>query len=186
MLGKVLGLSVVALLQMAVWVGGAVMLLNRGQALLDTAAALELPSGFFVWAVLYFLLGYLMSASLMAVIGALSPNARSGSQFTFLVLLPLMVPMLANPAFIEAPNGGIATVLSLFPLTAPTAMLARLVAVAVPAWQLAFSLVSVTATTYLFVLLAARVFRPDTLLSPSALTWDRLGREVRMAVLRSR
>ena len=182
MLGKVLGLSLVALLQMAVWVGGVLLLLGQGQALLNLASGVKLPAGLVGWSVLYFLLGYLMSASMMGAIGALAPNARSGGQFTFLVLAPLMIPFFANVAFTEAPNGGIATFLSLFPLTAPTAMLTRLATVAVPVWQVAVSLCGLVVTTYFIVLVSARFFRPDTLLSPSALTWGRLGREVRVAI----
>jgi ABC-2 type transport system permease protein len=185
MLGKVLGLSLVALLQMTVWVGGGLLFLDQGQALLNMASGLHLPAGFFVWALLYFLLGYLLSASFMGAIGALAPNARSGGQFTFVVLFPLMIPLFANVVFKDDPNGAAATILSLFPLTAPTAMLTRLAVGGVPAWQLAAGLLGLLVTTYFIVLLSARFFRPDTLLSPSALTWDRLGRELRMAVRRS-
>jgi ABC-2 type transport system permease protein len=184
MLGKVLGLSIVALLQMIIWVGGPLLLLRgysqlQGQVVSALGASIRLPAGFMLWAVLYFLLGYLMYASLMAAIGALAPNARAAGQVTVVILLPLMIPLLVNTAFTQAPNGTLATVLSLFPLTAPTAMVTRLAMIPVPAWQLGVSLLGLGAVTYVLVLLAARFFRAETLLSDTALTLGRIAYELR-------
>jgi len=49
----------------------------------------------------------------------------------------------------------------------------------VPAWQPAVGLLGLAATTYLFVLLSARFFRADTLLSSASLHWRRLVQEFR-------
>jgi len=179
MLGKVLGLGVVALFQMAVWAGGSLLLMKRGQQALGVAAGLNLPLSFFVWVALYFLLGYLMYASALAAIGVLAPTAREAAQFTFIVILPLLIPLWLSSAFIEDPNGGLAVFLSLFPLTAPLAMAARLATGSVPSWQAAVGLVGLALVAYLYVLVAARLFRADTLLSTASLTWKRIGQELR-------
>jgi ABC-2 type transport system permease protein len=179
MLGKILGLSVVALLQMAIWFGGALLVLEKSQGLLKTAATFSLPPGFAVWGILYFLFGYLLYASLMGAIGALTPSAREGGSITFMVLLPLMIPLWMNSAFIESPDGLLATILSLFPLTSPTSMMTRLSAGPVPIWQPLLGIVLLAGTTYLVVLLSARFFRADNLLSESALGWKRLVAEFR-------
>lgn len=179
MLGKILGLGAVALGQMAVWLGGGLLLMGGGLAIADIALGRALPAGFILTALVYFLLGYLLYASALGAVGALAPTAREGAQFTFIIILPLLVPFYLNQAFTSDPNGLLATVLSLFPLTAPTAMVARLSVVAVPAWQIALSLAGLAVTTYLLVLLAARFFRADTLLSNASLNWGRLLREVR-------
>jgi ABC-2 type transport system permease protein len=182
MAGKILGLSIVALFQMLIWICGGMVLLSGGQRFLDAASGFSLPAGFLIWAVLFFLLGFLLYASLMGAIGALAPDFREAGQFTFIVILPLMIPMLLNTAFTQAPNGTLAVVLSLIPITAPTAMMTRLAAGPIPFWQLALSLGGLFITTYWIVLLAARFFRPDTLLSTSSLKWGSLMREVRRAV----
>jgi ABC-2 type transport system permease protein len=80
---------------------------------------------------------------------------------------------------IEQPHGNLATTLSLFPLTAPVAMITRLVAGGIPLWQPVAGLVGLAVTAYLFVLLAARLFRADTLLSHASLNWQRLVKELR-------
>ncbi|HOU13873.1 MAG TPA: ABC transporter permease [Anaerolineae bacterium] len=181
MLGKVLGLGAVALLQMAVWLGGSYLTLNRGGSALASfgifIGSITLPQGFAVWGMLYFVLGYVLYASLLGAIGALAPNTRETGQFTFLAMLPLMLPLWLNSVFIEAPNGLLATIVSLFPLTAPTSMLPRLAAGGVPLWQPLVGLAALAATTYLFVLLAARFFRADTLLSSASMNWARVVEE---------
>ncbi len=187
MLGKILGLGVVGLLQMVIW-GGAAFALTGGGLTISALAVLSnvsLPPIFFVWGLLYFLLGYLTFASALGAIGALAPNTREGSQFTFVILLPLMIPLWLNTAFTEAPNGTLAVTLSLFPLSSPVAMTARLAATTVPLWQILVSLGLLAGTTYGFVLLAARLFRADNLLSGEALNAKRLIRNVREAVLGS-
>jgi len=174
MLGKVLGLSLIAILQLGFWFGGGLAALDRVRAMLETAAAYALPSGFIAWGVAFFVLGFLVYASMMGAVGALAPNAREGGQFTFVIMLPLLIPLWLNFTFLESPNGTLATTLSLFPLTAPVAMMTRMVATTVPVWQIAVSLGGLALTTYALVLLAARFFRADTLLSDASFNWRRL------------
>lgn len=174
MLGKLLGLSIIALLQMLVWMGGSFLILQATDLFNLPPVELGLPASFFLWGVVYLVLGYLLYASMMGAIGALAPNAREAGQFTFAILLPLMIPLWFNAAIMENPEGTLATVLSLIPLTAPVTMMSRLVSGDVPLWQLLLSVGLLAVTTYGFVLLSSRFFRADTLLSSAALKWDRL------------
>jgi ABC-2 type transport system permease protein len=181
MLGKMLGLGVVALLQMAIWLGGSLFTLGGGVPALGLSAmslSSLLPPGFLVWAILYFVLGYLTYSAALAALGALAPTMREGSQFTFVVLLPLMIPLWLNMSFSEAPRGALVTFLSMFPLTSPVSMVTRMMAIPVPLWQVLVSLLLLGATTYGFVLLSARFFRSDTLLSSAPLNMNRLKREL--------
>jgi len=174
MLGKVLGLGLVALVQMGIWIGGGVLLLGSGLAITSMLAGQPLPLSLLFWAVAYFLLGYLIYAAMLGALGALAPTMREGSQFTFAILLPLWF----NSVFMNEPNGVMATVLSLFPLTAPTSMVTRMAATAVPLWQPVVGIILLLVTAYGLVLLSARFFRADTLLSSDSLSWGRIRREL--------
>ncbi len=179
MLGKVIGLGAVALLQMALWMGAGLFALDRGVVAAAGVAAFALRPDFLVWALLYFVLGYLLYASLMGALGALAPSAREGQQFTFVLLLPLMVPMFLVNVFVQTPNAPLPVFLSLFPLTAPVAMITRLVATGVPLWQPLVSVVLLVATTYFIVAMTARLFRAQTLLSGATLTTRRIWEALR-------
>jgi ABC-2 type transport system permease protein len=174
MFGKLVGLGIVALLQMAVWLGASLLLMGQGSAAIAVLRGYALSPAFAVWTLLYFLGGYVVYASALGALGALVPNLREGSQMTFIILMPLLLPILLNSTFIESPDGALATVLSLFPLTAPTSMPTRLVAGSVPAWQPVVGLLGLAATAYAFVLLSARFFSPEALLSDTGFGWQRI------------
>ncbi len=175
MLGKVLGLGGIALLQAAIWGGGGWLLMSGGQL----GEAARLPGSFVLWALLYFLLGYLLYASVLGAIGALAPSLREGAQFTFLVMFPLFIPLVLNTVLIESPNGAISILLSLFPLTAPVAMITRLATVPVPIEQLLLGLALLAITTYGVIVLASRFFRADTLLAFQNISLRRIVQELR-------
>jgi ABC-2 type transport system permease protein len=173
MAGKVGAMSVITVLQMVVWLGGGMLILNRGASVLDVSA-FTFPPGFFVWASLFLILGFLVYASAMAAAGAIAPNAREGAQMTWLLIIPLMPTLMFAQEFLENPDGTLAVVLSLFPLSAPAAMVTRLAVGEVPTWQVLVSLAGLTLTAYLFMTLAARFFRAGNLLADTSFSWKRL------------
>jgi ABC-2 type transport system permease protein len=173
MVGKVLAMSFVTLIQALVWVGGSMLLLNRGADLLQ-AAKFTFPPGFIIWAILFLMLGFLLYASIMAAAGTIATSAREAGQVTFLLIIPLMPTLMFGDIFLRDPNGILSTVLSLFPFSAPSAMVTRLAVAPVPTWQILASLVGLAATTYLFVLLSGRFFRAGNLLSQEPFNWRRL------------
>jgi ABC-2 type transport system permease protein len=173
MIGKLLGLSIVALFQLFIWLGAGVLMMNWGSDWLNISA-LSLSPAFFVWAVLFLVFGYLLYASVMAAGGAIAPNAREAGKVTYLLIVPLMPTLMFGSLFGEDPNGTFATALSLFPFSAPSAMVTRLAVADVPLWQPLVSLLGLAITAYAMVLLAARFFRADNLLSDASFTWQRL------------
>ncbi len=163
--GKILGLGIIGLLQTVVWVGTSYVLLRLGGRTFQLPAAFQLPASFLAWGLVFFLLGYAIYASLMAGLGALAPNLREASQATFMIILPLLVPMMLISILVETPNGALAVFLSLFPLTAPVGMMTRLAATQVPTWQLLVATILSALAAWLILRLVARMFRAQTLLS---------------------
>ncbi len=173
MTGKILGLTVVALLQLAIWFGGGVFMLQRSATWLN-AANFTFPFSFFIWAILFLLLGYLAYASIMAAAGAIAPTAREGNQVTWLLIVPLLPTLMFATEFLDNPHGALALGLSLFPLSAPSAMVTRIAVAEVPLWQILLSLVGLALTAYAFVTLAGRFFQSGNLLSGESFNWKRL------------
>ena len=173
LVGKILAMSLIVVVQLVFWVGGGVLILNKGADLLKVAS-FNFPPGFFLWAALFLILGYLLFAAVMAAGGAISSNARETGAMTFLLVIPLMPTLMFGTLFAEEPNNPLVVGLSLFPFSAPSAMVTRLAIAPVPWWQLAISLVALVVTTYLFVLLAARFFQAGNLLSSTSFSWRRL------------
>lgn len=163
--GKIIGLGVVGLLQTVLWVGTGYGLLRLSGRTFSIPAAFQLPPSILAWGLLFFLLGYAVYASLMAAVGALVPNLREASQATFVVIMPMLIPLLTISVLIEQPDGPLAIALSLFPLTSPVAMMTRLAATGVPLWQILLAVLLLTCAVLLIVHSVANMFRAQTLLS---------------------
>lgn len=170
--GKILGVSLVGLIQMVLWFGSSIFALTSLPFLSSVVGPIS-PAAVLL-TVLYFALGYFVYASLLAGLGALMPGSREAAQYTFFVMIPLFIPLYVNQAIGAEPNGLLATALSLFPLTAPIVMPMRLFSVNVPAWQIAVSLVLLAGTVYLALAGAARVFRAQSLLSGTKPTFKQV------------
>lgn len=180
MLGKVLGLGGVALVQIVVWVAGALLALWRVAGTPDLTGFGITPA-FLLWLLAFLVLGYAAYGSILAALATMVPSQREGSQLMVVVVLPLMVPLFLNFMFIEDAGGPLPVALSLFPLTAPVAMTTRLAAGGVPLWQPAVALLGLALTACLFVMVAARVLRAGALLSSEPFSWRRVGQAVRGA-----
>ncbi len=165
--GKIIGLGIAGLLQTTAWIGTVVLLINSGGQALNLPPGFTVPVSILAWALVFFLLGFAMYASLLAGVGALASKLKEASQASFLVLAPLlagyMIGLLAPLA--EATQGALPVALSLFPLTAPVVMIMRLTDGSVPLWQLLLSAGLMVCTTYFIVRAVAAMFRAQHLLS---------------------
>jgi len=164
--GKIIGLGLVGLLQTILWLGTGYALMNLSGRLFKLPPGFHLPASMLIWGLVFFVLGYAVYASLMAGLGALAPNLREASQVTIVVMLPLIIPLFfSSSVFATDPHGPIATVLSIFPLSAPVAMMARLASGGVPWWQLTLTVLLLAGTAVFIVRAVARMFRAQALLS---------------------
>jgi ABC-2 type transport system permease protein len=170
--GKILGVSLVGLIQMTLWFGSAVFALTSLPFISSVVGPISPMAVLFT--VLYFVMGYFVYASLLAGLGALMPGSREAAQYTFLVLIPLFIPLYLNQAIAAEPNGLLATGLSLFPMTSPIVMPMRLFTANVPAWQVALSVILLAGMVYLAIAGAARVFRAQSLLSGTKPTFKQV------------
>jgi ABC-2 type transport system permease protein len=163
--GKIIGLGITGLLQTTIYTGLFYSFLRISGRTSVTAANFNLPPSILAWGLVFFLLGYTIYASLMAGLGALVPNLREASQATFVVLLPLMIPMFLISALIQEPNGTISMILSLFPLTAPVAMMTRLAASTIPLWQPLLAVLLGVLTALFIIRAVAGMYRAQVLLA---------------------
>ena len=174
--GKVLAYGALGLLQLLIWLAGITLVLQRLplQGALAALAQYVLPEGALTLLLVYFVLAYLMFASAYGILGALSASMREGPQYAVIFTLPAVIPMWLGAALVEAPQGGLAVALSLFPLTAPLAMLQRVLIATVPTWQIALSVFLLLLCIAALMWLAGRLFRVQTLLAGRMPAWREL------------
>lgn len=165
--GKLVGLGLASLLQATVWLASMYLVFTIGGRTLDLPEGFALPPGTLAWGIVFFVLGYVIYAGLMAGAGAVVPSRKEGSQVTFIVLLPLIAAYMVG--FVSPMSGTtqapLSIALSFFPLTAPVMMLMRLTDGAVPLWQVLLSIALMVVTAYAVVRASAAMFRAQYLLS---------------------
>jgi len=157
--GKVIGLGAAGLLQIVVWFATAVIFAAIASATILPLAGLTIPIGLIVFGIIYFILGYLLFAIVMAGLGSIGSTARESSQWTMIVVLPAVIPIMLIGLFIANPNHVVFTILTLFPPTAPVTAIMRLSIASLPTWELLLSFAILIASILGAMWLASRVFR---------------------------
>lgn len=163
--GKILGLGLLGLLQGAVWVGAGFAILSLRGGIQQFSSGYTHSISIFGWMISSFIFGYFIYASMMAGLGAVSPNMKEASQATFLVIWPIILSMSLAGYLIPNPHSTLAVFLSLFPLTSPIVMLMRLVIGGVPWWHPVLALALLVFAAFLIVRSVARMFHASLLLS---------------------
>lgn len=157
--GKIIGLGLLGLTQLAVWLVAGIVALVIGGSRVDFLEGVTLPLDLVVMAVTFFLLGYAMTATLMAGIGAVVGSEQESRQYAGIITMILFIPYFFMITFIEHPGSGVPLILSLVPFTAPMAMIMRFGFGAVPIWQLVLSIIILLLSIALITWSSARLFR---------------------------
>jgi ABC-2 type transport system permease protein len=168
--GKIIALGITGLIQAVTWLGTVYAVLSLFGRGFNLPPGFELPTSILAWGIVFFILGYAVFGSLMGVIGALAASPKEASQSTFIVIVPFVIPMMFNAVLIRQPFGLASTILSIFPLTAPIAMIARLPSADIPLWQPVLSAALLFLTAFFFVRGAARLIRVQNLLTGKRFT----------------
>ncbi|PQA95893.1 ABC transporter permease [Chryseobacterium shigense] len=205
MMGKILGVTLVALTQFLIWISMSVvgaLVLNTGfmslqknipggneelASKLDVAqiatqishSLLELnfPLIIFVF-IVFFLLGYIFYSSIYAAIGSAVDNETETQQFTLFAILPLTLGMYGSFSLMNNPDGPLGFWLSIIPFTSPVAMIAR-IPFGVPAWQIALSIVLLLVTTIFMIFLAGKIYRVGILMYGNKATLKEIWKWIR-------
>ena len=174
--GKIMALGLLGLLQIALWAAVLWIVAHLGGQALAVPPGFSIPTSLLVWCLVYTLLGYAMYGSQMAGLGALASDVKDTSGPVMIVLAPLIVVYMFLVIVVQRPDGALAVGLSLFPLTSPVAMMARMTATDVPVWQPLLAAVLQLLTAIVIVRAVARLFHAQTLLSGQPFSLKTYGR----------
>ena len=186
MMGKILGVTGVALVQFGVWVVmifASVMTLGSSnvgmvsgvaevQMVLSALSQVNYGLIFFVF-VIYFLLGYLFYSAMYAAIGSAVDNETETQQFTLFAILPMMLGFYGSITIMNNPDGPMSFWLSMIPFTSPIAMLAR-IPFDVPVWELVLSIGILLVSTLGMVFIASKIYRVGILMYGNKVTLKEL------------
>jgi ABC-2 type transport system permease protein len=157
MAGKVIGIGLVGLLQLAVvGVAGAL----AGKLTGSLSLSLSATAGAVTWLVVWFVLGFTLYSLVFAGLGALVSRQEDVggviAPATMLLVVGYVVGISVLPS---APGNPAVSAMSLLPVFSPTLMPMRLAMGSVPLWQTLVSLGLALATVPVLVAVAGRIYR---------------------------
>jgi ABC-2 type transport system permease protein len=185
MMGKLIGVSLVALTQLSIW-GLAFLLFAAFGVGIMAAQGMPLtlpavPPIVFVYFALYFLLGYFLYSTIYALIGSMVTTTQEGGQLALPVVLMLVAGFYFVFPIIRSPNSSLAFWASMFPFLAPMTMMVRITTETPPVWQIVLSLAIGFATVIGLIWVAARIYRVGMLMYGKKATIPEVWRWVRQA-----
>ena len=190
MLGKILGVTFVALTQFTIWIAMSAITalffttsfgnLSKNMPKETTEMTdkmdfmkiaadvsqnlldLNIPLIIIVF-ILFFLLGYIFYSSMYAAIGSAVDNETETQQFSLFAMIPMMLGVYGSISIMNNPDGPMAFWLSIIPFTSPITMVAR-IPFGVPTWQIILSLVLLILTTVFMIFVAGKIYRVGILM----------------------
>jgi ABC-2 type transport system permease protein len=158
--GKVLGLGAAGLVQIIVWLISANFLMKIASATWgNVIGSLQVPPDFLILGIIYFILGYLLEAVLMAGVGSVSPTAREGQQMSAIFIIPVIIPIYFMGLIMEHPENIIVKLLTFIPITAPLTVIVRLGLSEIPLWELLVSIGILILSIWGCFVLCTKLFR---------------------------
>ena len=172
MMGKIVGIGLVAITQILIWgvlLTGCsfwIMPLVSNAAVAAGDGALDLGmlgspwyiAELFGYIALFLIGGYLFYSSIYAAVGSAVDNIQDASQLLSIAIIPIILGLILSMQAAQDPSSGLAFWASMIPLTSPMVMMSR-IPFGIPGWQILLSLVILYASFVGMVWIAAKIYR---------------------------
>jgi ABC-2 type transport system permease protein len=163
--GKLLGIGLAGIVQYAVWIGFASIILWVVGPVLHMQIPVKIGADNLAMLMLFFIGGYLLFSSLYAACGSASEDDQHMAQLAMPLIFLLVIPMIMMQSIIQRPDSTIAIVLSYVPFTSPMVMLIRTLVSPVPGWSIALSVAILALSVIVTIKIAAKIFRVGILMT---------------------
>jgi len=190
MLGKILGIGLVALTQFLLWVSFVFIIYNvsklsggggMANAIVGNIqkifSSVDVPLILFCFA-FYFLAGFFFYASLYGAIGsAVNEDMREAQSLSFPITMLVILSIALMSSAIANPTSSIAVWASIIPFSSPIVMMARIpfgVPNTVPWWQLGLSMALLIAGFMFTTWFAGKIYRTGILMYGKKPSWKEL------------
>jgi ABC-2 type transport system permease protein len=168
MMGKLIGVGLASLTQVAIWVGSAGII---GGYILAMASAggmpIPIPSlspTFIIFFLVFFFLGFFCYATIFAIIGAMVTTSQEAQQFVFPPILISLVGLYSVFPVIRDPNSTYSFWASITPFVAPMVMPVRIFIDTPPLWQILLSVLLNIGMIFVTTWVAAKIYRVGMLM----------------------
>lgn len=169
MFAKILGIALLGLTQILLFLGAGFYIIESRQGdfvgeFFEVFGFSDVPLSTYIYAVVFFLLGYLLYATLSAMLGSLVTRMEDVSQMMLPMMLLIIGAFMISMFGINMPEAGIVTVSSYIPFFSPLVMFLRVGLLEVPVWEVSLSIGLLVLTIVVLAVIGARVYRGGVLM----------------------
>ncbi|GGM25578.1 hypothetical protein GCM10011351_09070 [Paraliobacillus quinghaiensis] len=169
MFAKIIGIALLGLTQIGLFlIVGFIMIQQKQDELVggffEFFGLSEISVATFIYAIVFFLLGYLLYATLSAMLGSLVSRMEEVNQLMMPVILLIVVAFMLAMFGISVPESSVMTVTSFIPFFTPMVMFLRVGMLDVPIWEVGLSIAIMIATIAFLAFIGARVYRGGVLM----------------------
>ena len=191
MLGKIVGIGLVAFTQILLWILFILIIYNisfAGNAnamsgivggIQNVFAATNIPLTLFFF-MFYLLGGFFFYSSLFAAMGsAVNEDMREAQSLSFPLMMPIIFSMVMMTAVLKDPTGPLAVWGSIIPFSSPIIMMVRIpfgIPGTVPWWQLGLSMTLLVAGFIFTTWFAGKIYRTGILMYGKKPSWKEMMR----------
>ncbi|WP_214741775.1 MULTISPECIES: ABC transporter permease [unclassified Exiguobacterium] len=162
MLAKVTAIGTLALFQIGLFLGFGYVSAS-GSELASTVIENAGNARAVIYLLVFFLLGYLLYASLFAVLGSLVSRVEESQQMVMPVIMLLVAAFLVAMFGLNNPDATIVTILSFVPFFTPMLMFLRVMLVDVAVWEVALSIGLLMGTIGVTLWIGSKFYRGGVL-----------------------
>ncbi|SDJ89069.1 ABC transporter permease [Sediminibacillus albus] len=169
MFAKILGIALLGLTQVGLFVVVGYLMITQKQdemtgGVFEYFGISDVTPSTFIYAIVFFILGYLLYATLAAMLGSLVSRIEDVQQLMMPMIFLIMIAFFIAMFGLNVPASNFVTVTSFIPFFTPMLMFLRVGMLDVPAWEVALSIGIMVASIGLLAALGARVYRGGVLM----------------------
>lgn len=172
MTGKIIGTSITALVQMAIWLSPLIVLISTTWFILPPEFTLKLS----MWHLIYFLFNYFIALitflGLFATVGSIFDNPQDAQSGIWPIMMLIIIPFFIAIGMQTNPENQIARIASFVPFASLIVMPARITLVDISWLQLVFSIAINLAVMILIFILAGKIYRVGILITGKKPKWS--------------
>lgn len=166
MTAKISGIALLGLTQIGIFVlAGYLMVYRNVGDFLSNFGLADIPITTFIYAFIFFVLGYLLYATLSAMLGSLVSRIEDVNQLMLPVTLLIIAAFFIAIFFgLENPETSFITITSYFPFFTPFVMFLRIGLLDIPTWEIVLSMGVMVVTIIIIAIIGAKVYRGGVLM----------------------
>lgn len=169
MFAKIIGIALVGLTQFAIFLTAGYFSIQQtiesgSASFIDGLGLTTIQPATIIYAVVFFLLGYLLFATLAATLGSLVSRLEDAQQMTAPMIMLIVAAFMIAMFGLASPDSTFITISSYFPFFTPLIMFLRVGMLDVPVWEVSLSLGVLIGSIALLGWIGARIYRGGVLL----------------------